>query len=89
MQAVTRNGIEDVKPAYTALLPIAHDVQAVIDWLNLRLTANQLSSNTVTVLRNTLRNLNITEGSSTDDKLDLLATASFLILISPDYLVQK
>jgi len=89
MHAVTRNGVEDVKPAYTALLPVAHDVQAVIDWLNLRLTANQLSSNTLTVLRNALRNLNITAGSSTEEKLELLATASFLIMISPDYLVQK
>ena len=40
----TRNGYNDVKPTYTALLPIAHDVPAVIAWLNLRLTANQLSA---------------------------------------------
>ena len=64
MQRVTRNGIGDVKPAYTALLPIAHDVPAVIDWLNLRLTANQLSSETLTVLRDALRTFNITDGSS-------------------------
>jgi hypothetical protein len=44
MQRVTRSGIRDVKPSYTTLLPIAHDVPAVVDWLNLRLTANQLSS---------------------------------------------
>ena len=89
MQRVTRNGIRDVKPAYTALLPIAHDVEAVVDWLNLRLTANQLSSETLAILRATLRTLNITSGSSVGAKLDLLATACFLILISPDYLVQK
>ena len=89
MQSTTRNGIEDVKPAYTALRRIAHDVPAVIDWLNLRLTANQLSSNTLGVLRTALRALNVTEGSSTADKLDLLATACFLIMISPEYLVQK
>ena len=89
MQRVTRNGIRDVKPAYTTLLPIAHDVQAVVDWLNLRLTANQLSSETLTILRTALRTFNITAASSDSAKLDMLATACFLILISPDYLVQK
>jgi uncharacterized protein (DUF1800 family) len=89
MQRVTRSGIRDVKPGYTALLPIAHDVPAVIDWLNLRLTANQLSSETLAVLATALRTFNITVASSTSAKLDMLATGCFLILISPDYLVQK
>ena len=89
MQRVTRNGIEDVKPAYTALLPIAHDVPAVIDWLNLRLTANQLSSETLAVLRTRSGASTSPPASSTSAKLDLLAAASFLILISPEYLVQK
>ena len=46
MQGMTRNGYYnfDVNPTYTTLLPIAHDVPAVIAWLNLRLTANQLSA---------------------------------------------
>ena len=89
MQRVTRNGINDVRPAYTALLPIAHDVPAVIGWLNLRLTANQLSGETVSALTTALRTFNINTGSSASAKLDMLATAAFLILISPDYLVQK
>jgi uncharacterized protein (DUF1800 family) len=89
MQRVTRNGINDVRPAYHALLPIAHDVPAVIDWLNLRLTANQLSSETVGALTAALRTFNVTAGSSTSARLDMLATAAFLVLISPDYLVQK
>jgi len=50
MQRVTRNGIQDLKPGYTSLLPIAHDVQAVIDWCNLRFTANQLSSETLAAI---------------------------------------
>jgi uncharacterized protein (DUF1800 family) len=89
MQGVTRNGIGDVKPAYTTLLPIAHDVPAVIEWLNLRLTANQLSDETLYAVRTALRTFNITEASSASAKLDMLAAACFLILISPDYLVQK
>ena len=90
MQRVTRNGIRDVKPAYTALLPIAHDVPAVIDWLNLRLTANQLSERHAgDTQRRRSATFNITSASSASAKLDMLATACFLILISPDYLVQK
>ena len=89
MQRATRNGVKDAKPAYTTLLPIAHDLDSVIGWLNLRLTANQLSSETLGVLTTALRTFNITAASSTSAKLDMLAAASFLILISPDYLVQK
>ena len=89
MQRVTRSGIRDVKPAYTTLLPIADDIPAVIDWLNLRLTANQLSSSTRAVLKTALATFNVTASSSDSAKLDMLATACFLILISPDYLVQK
>jgi hypothetical protein len=89
MQRVTRNGIRDVRPGYTALLPIAHDVSAVIDWLNLRLTANQLSSATVAAISAALSTFNITAASSSSARHEMLAAACFLILISPDYLVQK
>ena len=44
MQWVTRGGYNDVRPTYAELLPIAHDVPAVVAWLNLRLTANQMST---------------------------------------------
>ena len=89
MQRVTRNGIRDVKPGFTTLLPIAHDIPAVVDWLNLRLTANQLSSETLGIVRAALRTFDIDASSDSSAKLDMLATACFLILISPDYLVQK
>jgi len=89
MQRVTRNGIRDVKPSYTALLPVAHDISAVVEWLDLRLTANQMSSQTLGVVRAALRTFAINASSSDSEKLDMLATACFLILISPEYLVQK
>jgi uncharacterized protein (DUF1800 family) len=91
MQGVTRNGYFnfDVNPTYAALLPIAHDVPAVIAWLNLRLTANQLSATTLAVLLPTLSAFNVTAASSDNAKLDMLASACFLILCSPEYLVQK
>jgi len=64
-------------------------VAAVIAWLNLRLTANQLSTETQAALTTALGTYDITATSSTSAKLDMLATACFLVLISPDYLVQK
>lgn len=89
MQSVTRDGVRDVKPAYAALLPIAHDIPAVIDWLDLHFSANQLSGETLDVLNRALRSYGITSSSSASAKLDMLAAGSFLVLISPDYLVQK
>jgi uncharacterized protein (DUF1800 family) len=91
MQGMTRNGYYDfdVNPSYSTLLPVAHDVPAVIAWLNLRLTANQLSTNTLAVLQATLNAFNVTAGSAESAKLNMLATACFLILVSPEYLVQK
>jgi uncharacterized protein (DUF1800 family) len=89
LQWTTRGGYNDVKPTYTELLPIAHDVPAVVAWLNLRLTANQLSADTLTLLQATLTAFNVTAASPENAKLDLLASACFLILCSPEYLVQK
>jgi len=89
IQGVSRNGYLDVKPAYTYLLTIAHDVPAVIAWLNLRLTANQLSAPTLATVQAVLTAFNVTAGSATNTKLDMLATACFLVMASPEYLVQK
>jgi len=89
MQNTTRNGYINVKPTYAALLPIAHDVPAVLAYLNLRLTANQLSTQTLDVIRAVMTAFNITAASPEGNKLNMLATACFLILASPEYLVQK
>ena len=89
LQWSTRGGYNDVKPTYAALLPIAHDVPAVIAWLNLRLSASQLSMDTLTLLQTVLTAFNITAASTDNAKLDMLASACFLILCSPEYLVQK
>ncbi|HTU65026.1 MAG TPA: DUF1800 domain-containing protein [Steroidobacteraceae bacterium] len=89
MQWTSRYAYNDVGPNYSALLPIAHDTNAVLDWLNLRLTANQLSAASLTVVRNLMNAFGITAASTQDQKLDMLATAAFLIVVCPEYLVQK
>jgi uncharacterized protein (DUF1800 family) len=89
LQWVTRGGYNDVRPTYAELLPIAHDVPAVVAWFDLRMTANQMSAGSLTVIRDMLQLFNLTAASSEGDKLNLLATASLLFLASPEYLVQK
>ena len=89
MEGVVRYGYADVKPTYAELLPIAHDVPAVLAWLNLRLCADQLSSNTVATLQTALSALGVSAASSDDIKLYLLAAACLMILTCPEYLVQK
>jgi uncharacterized protein (DUF1800 family) len=89
IQGASRNGYADVRPGYTYLLTIAHDVPAVVAWLNLRFSANQLSATTLATVQTVLTAFNVTAGSSSSAKLDLLATACFLVMASPEYLVQK
>ena len=76
-------------PSYPALLPIAHDPDAVLAWLNLRLAANQLSTDTLNTVRALVAVFGITASSTDDAKLNMLATAAFLITVCPEYLVQK
>jgi len=64
-------------------------VPAVVAWLNLRMTANQLSAGTLGVVQTVLTAFNVSATSAENTKLDMLATACFLIMASPEYLVQK
>jgi len=89
MQWTTRGGYNDVQPTYAQLLPIAHDVPAVMAWLNLRFTANQLSADTLEAIQDLLTAFNITASSRDDQKIDMLAAGAWLVLCSPEYLVQK
>jgi uncharacterized protein (DUF1800 family) len=89
MQLFSRYPYSDVKPTYAQLLPIAHDLDAVLVWLNLRLTANQLSPDTLNTVKTLLTVFGITASSTEDSKLTMLATACFFIVVCPEYLVQK
>lgn len=89
MQGAARWGRGDVKPTYAELLPIAHDTARVVGWLNLHVTGNQLSPATTELIRTALDTKGVTEASSRDEKLDLLASASLLVVSAPEYLVQK
>jgi uncharacterized protein (DUF1800 family) len=89
MEWMTNGAYADVRPGYAALLPLAHDLPALLSWLNLRLAANQLSDGTLTRIREALATLNVTAHSSDSSKMSLAACACLLVLASPEYLIQK
>jgi len=89
VQWTSRFAYNDVGPNYSALLPIAQDTDSVLAWLDLRLTANQLSNDSLNLIRAIMGAFAITAASTQEQKLNMLATATFLIMISPEYLVQK
>ncbi|KQS55383.1 hypothetical protein ASG17_04670 [Brevundimonas sp. Leaf363] len=89
MRDAVRWGVNDVKPTYAEMTPLAHDVPALIDFLNLKLAANQLSEPTLELIRTALASKGVTADSSVPAKRDVLASACLLVLASPEYLVQK
>jgi uncharacterized protein (DUF1800 family) len=84
-----RHGYKDLKPTYAALMPIAHDGAAVVSWLNLHLTANQLSGATCMLIANAIASKGVTPDTPEEGKLDMLASACLLVMSAPEYLVQK
>jgi uncharacterized protein (DUF1800 family) len=89
LQWAIRWGYNDVKPTYAALLPIAHDLPALVAWLNLHLAAGELSAETCRTIEAALASKEVIAASGDAQKLDLLASACLLVMASPEYLVQK
>ncbi len=89
MTNVIQFGYNDIKPDYTSLLPIAADASALVAWLNLHLTANQLSAATVSAIETTL-NANALNASSSDAaKKNRIWAAILLVMAAPEYMIQK
>lgn len=83
------NGLGGFKPTLSALAGLATDSKALVDWINLRLTANQLSASTVATIRGAVDALQVTASSTPAKQSEALQTALFLAMASSDYLVQK
>ena len=79
----------DIKPDYSALLPIASDAKSLVAWVNLYLTANQLSANTVLLITASVEKLAITATSTDKDRLNRIYGAILLVMACPEYLIQK
>lgn len=83
------NGLGGFKPTLSALAGLATDSKALVDWINLRLTANQLSASTVATIRGAVDALKVTATATPAKQSEALQTALFLAMASSDYLVQK
>jgi uncharacterized protein (DUF1800 family) len=86
MQLVVADTIGDVKADYSDLTSIAADSAALVDEVNLRLAANQLSAATVTAIRSAVDSVAPT---TTNGPVNRAAIAILLTLASPDYLVLR
>ncbi len=79
----------DVKATYLEELNIVDDTDALINRLDLLLTANQLSDATKDTIRTALNAQTVTQASSGVEKLAQIHRAVLLVMASNDYLVQK
>jgi uncharacterized protein (DUF1800 family) len=89
MQGVIQNGAgtgSDVRADYTALNNLADNADALVARVNLLLTGNALSSATVASIRDAVNAVPITAANARANRTWL---AIYLVMISPEYLVQK
>jgi hypothetical protein len=86
MQTVVKAGLADAVPAYTSERSLLCDTTALVDRLNLLLTANQLSAATTAAIRTALAAIAITTTTGQDNRM---AAAVWLVMCTPEYLVQK
>jgi hypothetical protein len=74
---------------FAAELPLATDPTALIARLNLVLCAGRLSQATRTLITTALGTININPNTQDADKRRRVAAAVFMVMASPEYLVQK
>jgi uncharacterized protein (DUF1800 family) len=90
LQGVVVNGVNgDVKPSYARELELAGDAAALVARLNLLLCADQLSAATVNTIVTALSASPVTATSSAAARLNRVAAAVFMVMVCPEYLVQK
>ena len=82
-------GYADVKLNFSAIESLATDAKALVEWLNLHLSANQLSAATTNLIQQALEANPVTSSSSTTAKYDRLYAATLLVAACPEYLIQK
>ncbi|WP_426340582.1 DUF1800 domain-containing protein [Pseudoduganella sp. S-14] len=86
MQTAISRGIGDVKADYSSLLPLADNVPALVDEINLVLAAGQLGADTATLIRNAVTSM----ATGTDAaRANRVYAALTLVMASPEFIVQK
>lgn len=77
----------EIKMEYSEFAKIAkNDSNALVDELNLRFTANQLSTDSLTIIKTAISEL---KSSTPEEVLNKVKSAVFLVMSSYDYLLQK
>lgn len=79
----------DVKASYAYEIDLAHDSKALLDHLDLVLTARQLTAKVRQTIFDALESRDVKRDSSESDKAGLVQTAVLLVMVSNDYLVQE
>ena len=86
IQVTMRDGQGDVKANFTEYVAKATDSQALIDLLNLRLAANQVSAATVAQIKTAVDSVATTTPADLQNRVSI---ATVLIMSSPEYLILK
>lgn len=91
MNNTIRNGISgtDVKASYAKEVALADDSTALVNRLDLILTAGQLSEDTKKIIKTAVDSIALPLTNTDAAKLTRAQLAVFLTMISPEYLVQK
>ncbi len=84
-----QSGIGDMVPDYSREADIAHNATALVDRLALLMCAGQLSAATRTRIVAALETRPLAADSPPVDKQAQVALALILLMVSPEYLVQK
>lgn len=84
-----KSGYSDVQLDLNAIDSLATDAKALVEWLNLHLSANQLSTATTDLIQQALEANPVTSSSSNSAKYDRLYAAILLVAACPEYLIQK
>ena len=79
----------DLVAAYQTEMAIAADAAALVERLNLLMTANQLSATTVATMVNALNATPLTAASPITARQDRVGAAVLMVLASREYLIQK
>ncbi len=86
IQVTMRDGWGDFKGNYTEYLAKAADSQALLDMINLRVAANQVSAATIAQIKTAVDSL---ASATPTDLQNRVNVATVLIMASPEYLILK
>lgn len=85
----TNNGARDIQPDYTAELALANDPLALVDRIDLVMTAGKLTAATREAIRSAVSSVNIGTSNPANDRRNRVNLAIFLVMATPEYISFK